>query len=785
MKKLLFALLLFYNFAFSQNAAGVWYFGTEAGINFNLGANPVTLLDGQMKTFEGCATLCTDFGTLLFYTDGIKIWNRNHVIMPNGTGLLGDSSSTQSAIIVPMPGSTTKYYVFTVDELAKSNGLRYSIVDMTLEGGYGDVVTKNVLMLTPTAEKINIVKHANDNDYWVITHKFDSDQFYCYPLSAAGIGSPVINAIGEVISGSTQNTLGYLKSSPDGKFLASANAKPYSSNLQLFNFNTATGGMSLLSTTEFVNAINGIGVYGVEFSHDSNLMYATNINYGTKKSQLFQFNLATQTETAINNSKLLLGEFTSNNADLGTFGALQLAPNKKIYMARNGSNYIGAINNPTIYGTGSNFDPNAFSLGIKTSSYGLPAFVTSLFDISYRFSDICFGEPTLFEIPESDVVFTSINWDFGDPTSPANTSNSENPTHVFTAPGEFLVTLTVQTISSTKTYTKNVTIVEVPIANQPTNFSACSDTNFESFDLTEKYQEILGTQSSLNYQVLYFETFEDAENNENQLPNLFTNTINPQTIYARVQAVGGGDCFDITDFKISVNKNPKLADDATIFYCLNTFPTTISISSGNLNTSTQISYIWSTGQTSQNIAINEPGIYTVEATNSNGCIATRTITVNSSEIATINYTIEGSLGNYNLVVNATGTGNYLYTLDDENGSYQSESIFYNVLPGQHTVYVKDEKCGSTQANFSIIGFPNYFTPNADGVNDRWNIIGNSESVQMINIFDRYGKLIYNVPFNKYGWDGTFNGKNLPATDYWYYAKMKSGEEIRGHFSLLR
>jgi len=151
MKKYCLILLLFSNLAFCQSPAGVWYFGNKAGIDFNSGTNPVALFDGQMETFEGCATLCDDFGTLLFYTDGINIWNRDHQIMPNGTGLLGDSSSTQSGIIVPVPGSSTLYYVFTVDKLANPNGLKYNIVDMSLEDGKGDVTIKNVSVLTPTA----------------------------------------------------------------------------------------------------------------------------------------------------------------------------------------------------------------------------------------------------------------------------------------------------------------------------------------------------------------------------------------------------------------------------------------------------------------------------------------------------------------------------------------------------------------------------------------------------------------------------------------------------------
>lgn len=784
MKKLYLIVLLFSNLAFCQSPAGVWYFGNKAGIDFNSGTNPVALFDGQMETFEGCATLCDDFGTLLFYTDGISIWNRDHQIMPNGTGLLGDSSSTQSGIIVPIPGSSTLYYVFTVDKLANPNGLKYNIVDMSLEDGKGDVTIKNVSVLTPTAEKINVVKHANENDYWLITHKFNNAEFYAYQITAAGLSAPVISAVGEVINGSSQNSLGYLKSSPDGKILASANSKPGTSNLQLFNFNTATGGLTLMSTTPFTSGSTGIGVYGLEFSNDSNLLYVTNVDYETRKSYLYQFNIESQNETAINNSQLLLGEFTSDSNSKGTYGALQLAPNKKIYLARNNFGFVGVINNPDVLGTGSNFNQNGFSLGDRTSNYGLPMFVTSLFDITFRFSDVCFGGPTQFEIPAIN-NYTSISWDFGDPASGSNSSSLPNPAHTFSAAGVYEVTVTVQSMVSTKTYTKNVTIVDTPVANPATDLEICGEGNFSIFTLSEKTPEILGSQSLSLYNVTYHATLEDANNNENPLPNSYTSTANPQTIYARIQSQSG-DCFDTTDFKLIVNKKPNLEEDENVAYCKNSYPQTIALHAGNLSPSVNLTYLWSTGATSEAIQVSQSGVYTVTATTNSGCESTRTITVTESETAIIDFAVQGNPGDYSIVVNASGLGDYVYALDNEFGTYQSNSVFSNVSPGPHMVFVKDmNECGTVSAQVFVVGFPNYFTPNGDGVNERWNIIGSTQNILQANIFDRYGKLIYSFSGNSYGWDGTLNGEKLPATDYWFFAKMTDGKEVRGHFSLIR
>ena len=90
---------------FSQNEANVWYFSEYAGVDFNSGV-PVALTDGAMDTREGCATISDASGNLLFYTDGITVWNKIHEVMDNGTGLLGHSSATQSGVIIPKPGSS-------------------------------------------------------------------------------------------------------------------------------------------------------------------------------------------------------------------------------------------------------------------------------------------------------------------------------------------------------------------------------------------------------------------------------------------------------------------------------------------------------------------------------------------------------------------------------------------------------------------------------------------------------------------------------------------------------
>jgi hypothetical protein len=229
---------------YAQREANNWYFGEFLGLDFNSGT-AVPLNNGKLNTIEGVATISNSNGNLLFYTDGIKVWNRGHQVMPNGTGLFGDPSSSQSAIIVPKIGDTTKYYVFTVAQLSGPNGLRYSMVDMNLDNGNGDINLKNVPLQSNVVEKITAVKHCNNRDVWVITHGSKSDIYYAFLVTPSGINTtPVISHTGAVLPGvvppSTQDSssLGYLKASPNGKRIAAAH---WTVGADVSDFDNATG----------------------------------------------------------------------------------------------------------------------------------------------------------------------------------------------------------------------------------------------------------------------------------------------------------------------------------------------------------------------------------------------------------------------------------------------------------------------------------------------------------------------------------------------------------------
>ncbi|MGL5890786.1 MAG: T9SS type B sorting domain-containing protein, partial [Bacteroidia bacterium] len=187
---LIFFASLFPSILNAQGQNNNWYFGRQAALNFNSGV-PVSVPGSAISTVEGCASVSDAAGNLLFYTDGITIWNRNNQPLPGASGtLLGDTTSSNSVIIVPRPGSTVQYYVITADQggyITPNAGINYSLIDMTLNSGLGGLVTLNTLLLAPPAtEKLAACLHANCTDYWVITHSMGNNQFQAFQLTASG-----------------------------------------------------------------------------------------------------------------------------------------------------------------------------------------------------------------------------------------------------------------------------------------------------------------------------------------------------------------------------------------------------------------------------------------------------------------------------------------------------------------------------------------------------------------------------------------------------------------------
>ncbi len=363
MKNFIYACIFFILFSslYSQKESYIWYFGANAGLDFNTpDLSPKVLTNGALNNWEGCASICDTDGKLLFYTNGMTVWNRRHTIMENGSGLAGFHSSTQSGLIVRKPGSMTDYFVFTTGavESSTTDGLYYSIVTFNTTKPDGYVSTKNFPINGFNIERITAVLHQNKKDIWIICYDWRYNNYVTYLLNENGIDiSNAVISPGAVYN--NQRSGHYLRTSPSGKMIASAHQK--AETYELYNFDNLTGKLTLR------NLIKGLSrwPYGVEFSPNEKYLYASTF----EPCRLYQFDISMNTDSEIKNSMYEL-DFKSDAKFY--FGALQAGPDGKIYVAKDGDFNLGVINNPNEKGINCNYKRDAIYLSGKKSSLGLP-----------------------------------------------------------------------------------------------------------------------------------------------------------------------------------------------------------------------------------------------------------------------------------------------------------------------------------------------------------------------------------------------------------------------------
>jgi len=552
---------------FAQQQNWNWYFGYGAAVNFSTG-NPLPVAGSVIATNEGSASVSDATGNLLFYTDGITVWNRNNVAMPNGSGLYGNSSTTQSAVIVPKPDSGGIYYIFTADYQGNSHGICYSEVDTSLNAGLGDVTVKNVQLITPATEKICAIRHCNGLDFWVIVHEYNdtaavNDGYYAYLVTAAGVQPPVITHIGLNVfwEGSGDDCIGYLKTSPNGRKLAAAHSYDIDT-MQLFDFDNSTG---ILSNCISIPIGAGSQPYGVSFSPNNLVLYVTTEVGGN----LYQYDISSNNQTTIIASQYTVAGPTSND----TYMALQLGVDNKIYVCHGSQYSLDAITSPNALGAGCNFIPHNDTLNSGHCGLGLPNLVDAYISPPPATSEninvvSCLTVDSLSPTGSG----SSYLWSTGATTeSIAVDTAGTYWVHVIGA------TACTQTVNIADTF--NVTFASHPTVNLGPNLSICGNgpDTIRAGNPGDTYHWSTGATTD----------------------SIYVTTSN--TYYV---SVSNGGCTTVDSVTITFVTNPtvNLGPDTTI--CSNA---SITLNAGN----TGFSFLWNTGASSQTITVDTAGNYFV------------------------------------------------------------------------------------------------------------------------------------------------------------------------------
>jgi gliding motility-associated-like protein len=332
-----------------------------------------------------------------------------------------------------------------------------------------------------------------------------------------------------------------------------------------------------------------------------------------------------------------------------------------------------------------------------------------------------------------------------------------------------------QVTLSTPTYTATA---PAPIALCDTDGT---DDGLLSFDLTGIESDLL-QPAPAGTVVYFYESYADALAYSNPVALPYTNTIaGGQTIYAGLSNTAG--CLDIVPVQLTVYSFGTALQDEEIIMC-DGAPIPLDAGSG------YTSYSWNTTPPAltQILVADTPGTYTVTVTNTVGCEGSKTFTVLPSGRAMgATFAINDFMGGGDAVtVVPRGAGVYEYSIDGV--TYQESPQFNNLATGEYTAYIRDTNgCGPVYTDtFFILDYPKFFTPNDDGTHDTWRIPYMQYRPGItVSIFDRYGKFITYFRGSSTGWDGTLNGKKLPAEDYWFVITLEDGREVKGHFALMR
>lgn len=701
-------LLLFISKINAQNEAANWIMWPS---KFNFNTVPPSSSNQLNDTIIQSSSISDKNGNLLLYTNGFNVWNKNFQKIEGSGNILNNYAVATSGyngipcVIVQSPKDSNQFYIFGTDFNAyKPNSkptISYAIVDLNLNDGLGKVISKQNIIDSNSAKVIAAVKHCNNKDYWIITHRDNTNTFLSILLSKTGVSNTFIESkIGQIYTSYPSNSK--IKISPNGKFISifrGSNSLIQKLQMDLFLFDNKSGEISnpLITIIE-TNTNNNVIANGIEFSPDNSKFYFAN-----SKSEILQYDLSIIDSQIINTSKTIIAKVSN-----GQSSAMQLASNNKIYV--NGRD-IDCIDNPNKKYLECNYLYKVFSI----DGYVIyPTLVSSIFNQPAEIEDFCYGSSTIFKILNPS-IYDSIRWDFGDLASNKNFSTDTLAYHIYSNYGLFKGVLHMFKCGSESVYNFKVSISKP--AKITFNILKPICINDKPFKL----------ELALPDSGIY------------TLNNQEIDSINPINIgvgkqLLKYQLVNDSGCVSVDSTTIEIKPLPiaKIISSRSPLLCLG--------DSVIFTTSFSKNY-WSTSDSSKSIIVKKAGLYAVSVVDTFGCKNNSdTIKVELKDIPVAEIIASDTLiceGN-EFILTATGDGEYTWS----NGQ-KGKQIFVKAKSTETYKLNVTNYCGNDEDTIKITVLRTNTKAYPNPVRNILQVDLNecAGAKQLVELFDESGKLI--------------------------------------------
>lgn len=728
MIRTLYILTLFFcvHTAFAQMQNNNWCFGERCGFSFSTGR----VYNSSIYSLENCATVSDrTTGKLLFYTDGVNVYDSTHTIMQDGNNVGDDylKTSAQGSLIVPFPLDSNKYYLFTLDNWASPNSyLRYSVIDMTLNGGNGGVVPgqKAIVIDSNLTEAMTAINSCSQT--WIATVKKGTNDFNMILVAPSGISAT------RVVSSKTHPFFGKglvtARFSPDVRKIVTTigNGVNSISYVALYDFDVSTGKVSNGIVIDTVYGKEEF--YGCEFSPDSKKLFVDAVI----SKAIYQYNLEYTDAPAIRASRQTVVKSVSS-----TYGSPQLGPDNNIYFTELGSQYVQKIVNPNAMSPGCVCHPNAILLSaVAFSKYILPQAIRLIGEKPYIRgttidTTICNSRYTI----RADKNHVNYLW-----------NDSTTADTLF--------------VTQSGTYTVKIT-------------DSC-------FDYTDTFRIVLEPSLSLDLGPDTAVCPGHMLTLKNRLASQGTPLWSTGSTKQQLQVTGPGTywlslsynvCSLSDTIRISAVPKPVvyLGNDTAI--CEQ--DSILLVPNAQLPGST---YAWSTGDTTTTIYAKGKAValLTVDYM---GCKTTDTILIEKIPLP------YADLGNDTLMCYGKSlTLPHTLFADDSTIFLWNDGSTKPRRSLHDNSFVKlnmSNRCGvfedSVMVRYRVceVWLPTAFSPNGDGNNDFFHLLGDVKNVSFfrLSVFNRWGQMVYSADDARSGWDGRFKGKDVEMGTYYYMMKL--------------